>query len=457
MCWPLSLTGFERCMWVESRPAHPMTHAVILRCSGTLDHDAFLTALERAVARHPLLRARIEGRRTGPARWVRAPAGPPACDVAGAGEPLRLRESADIDLERESGLRVWVRDGHGGAVIRLEFHHACCDGVGATRFIDDVLVGYDHLVAGRSGDPPWPPLAPGLLPRRADFGMSPLGRVLRLPLDFWGVVIGYLLFIVPRPTPIAAPHEPALDAADLALVPEPVVHTFSAADTGRLLAAARAARVTVNDLLLRDFFLGLAGWNWEHEPDRHRQLVRIMVAFDLRTAADALLPAANVVGMVNLDRTARRRRPRGRAALLRSVRLEMLYQKTLRFGIAANRITSAISAVLRVWPGLSDTLYGVRRCMATAVVSNWGRLFERSRLVGADGRLVAGGLTVESVEAVSPQRVNSGVGFAISTYAGRLSLVLNYDRRRFSRVDAAALVRSVVREIERSLDDPVAA
>jgi hypothetical protein len=457
MCWPLAITGFERCMWVESRAAHPMTHSVTLRCAGALDHDAFRTALERAVARHPLLRARIEGRRTGPARWVRAPAGPPACDVAGAGAPLRLRESADIDLERENGLRVWVRAGNGGAVIRLEFHHACCDGAGATRFIDDVLVGYDHLVGGRPGDPPWPPLAPGLLPRRADFGMSPLGRVLRLPLDFWGVVIGYLLFIVPRSTPAAAPHEPALDAAELALLPEPLVHTFSTADTARLLAAARSAGATVNDVLLRDFFLGLSGWNWEHEPDRRVQLVRIMVAFDLRTAADALLPAANVVGMVNLDRTLRRFRPRGRAALLRSVRLEMLYQKTLRFGIAANRITSTISAVLRVWPGLSDTLYGTRRCMATAVVSNWGRLFDRSRLARADGRLVAGGLVVESVEAASPQRIHSGLGFAISTYAGRLSLVLNYDRLRFSRADAAALVRTIVREVERSLDDPAAA
>jgi hypothetical protein len=457
MCWPLGITGFERYMWGESRPAHPMTHSVTLRCSGPLNHAAFRAALASAVERHPLLRARIEGRRTGPARWVRAPAGPPACDIAGAHEPLRCPESEDIDLERENGLRTWVRDGNGGALIRLQFHHACCDGVGATGFIEDLLVGYDHLVGGRPGDPPFQPLHPGLLPRRADFGMSRLGRVLRLPLDFWSVVIGYLLFIVPRPTPAAAPHEPTLEAAELALVPEPIVHTFSTADTGRLLAAARVARATVNDVLLRDFFLGLAAWNWQHEPALHRQLVRVMVAFDLRTAADALLPAANVVGMVNLDRMLRRRRPRGRAALLRSVRLEMLYQKALRFGIAANRITATIGAVLRVWPGLFDTLYGVHRCMTTAVVSNWGRLFVRSPLARGDGRLVAGGLVVESVEAVSPQRINSGLGFAISTYAGRLSLVLNYDRRRFARADAAALVQTIVREIERSLDDPATA
>jgi len=456
MCWPLPLTGFERYMWCDGTPAHPMTHFVALRCSGPLDRHAFREALERGIDRHPLLRARIEGRRHGTARWVRSPEGP-CCDIAGADEPISFHSGADIDLQRENGVRAWVRDGNGEALICLQFHHACCDGVGAIRFIEDVLLGYDHLVGDRPGAPPWPPLNPELLPRRADFGMSPLGRVLRLPLDFWGVVIGYLLFVVPRPTPTAAPHEPVLDADSSATVPAWLVHSFSSADTGRLLAAARAAGATVNDLLLRDFFLGLAGWNWKHAPGLRSQLVRIMVPFDLRTAADEGLPAANVVGMVNLDRTLLRRRPRGRAALLRSVRLEMLYQKKLRFGIAANRIAAAISAVLRVCPGLSDALYGTRRCMATAVVSNWGRLFARSPLARADGRLVAGALVVESVEAVSPQRVHTGLGFAVCTYADRLSLVLNYDRRRFTPADAAALVRAIVDEIERSLDGPGAA
>jgi|694.fasta_scaffold152003_2 hypothetical protein len=457
MCWPLKLTAFERYMWCDSRPANPMTHFVVLRCSGPFDEAAFRTAVARAVDRHPLLRARIEGRENGPAHWVRAPAAPPDCNVAGADEPLRLTGTEELDLRRENGFRAWVRGAGGAVVIRLQFHHACCDGVAATRFIEDILVGYDHLVHRGTGDPPWPPLRPELLPHRADFGLSPLGKALRLPLDFWGVVIGYLLFILPRSTPAAAPHEPALGADELATLPEPVVHAFSTADTARLLAAARAAGATVNDVLLRDFFLALAAWNWEHVPVLQTQFVRIMVPFDLRTAADDALPAANVVGMVNVDRLMRRQRPRDRDALLRSVRMEMLYQKTLRFGIAANRIAAAIQAVLRIRPGLSDTLYGVQRCMTTAVVSNWGRLFDRSPLARDDGRLVAGGLVVDAVESVSPQRINSGLGFAISTYAGRLSLALNYDRRRFARADAEALLRTIVREVERSLAAPVTA
>lgn len=457
MCWPLKLTAFERYMWCDSRPAHPMTHFVVLRCAGPLDEAAFRTAVARAVDRQPLLRARIEGRETGAARWVRPPAAPPACDVAGADEPLRLPGSEEFDLRRESGFRAWVRSDADGAVIRLQFHHACCDGVAAIRFVEDVLIAYDHLVRRAAGDPPWPPLRPELLPRRADFGLSPLGKALRLPLDFWGVVIGYLLFILPRSTPAAAPHEPQLGADELATLPEPVVHTFSTTDTARLLTAARAAGATVNDVLLRDFFLALAEWNWEHLPDLQTQFVRIMVPFDLRTAAEDHLPAANVVGMVNIDRLMHRDRPRDRGVFLRSVRLEMLYHKSLRFGIAANRIAAAIQAVLRIRPGLSDSLYGVQRCMTTAVVSNWGRLLDRSPLARADGRIVAGELVVEAVESVSPQRINSGLGFAISTYAGRLTLVLNYDRRRFARADAEALLQTVVRELERSFASPAAA
>ena len=159
MCWPLKLTAFERYMWCDSRPANPMTHFVVLRCSGPFDEAAFRTAVARAVDRHPLLRARIEGLENGPAHWVRAPAAPPDCNVAGADEPLRLTGTEELDLRRETGFRAWVRGAAGAVVIRLQFHHACCDGVAATRFIDDILVGYDHLVRRGTGDPPWPPLA----------------------------------------------------------------------------------------------------------------------------------------------------------------------------------------------------------------------------------------------------------------------------------------------------------
>jgi len=450
MCWPLSITAFERYMWCDSRPGHPMTHSVGLRCSGSLNHAAFRSALARAVDRHPLLRARIEGQQAGPAHWVPAPTASPACDLACDDEPSQLVDSDEIDLRRENGLRVRVRDGGGTVVIRFQFHHACCDGLAAIRFIEETLVGYDHLIRRRLGDPPWPPVRPELLPHRADFGLTRLDKILRLPIDFWGVVIGYLLLIVPRPTPVASPHEPLPSEEQLAAPPEPIVHVFSTTDTDRLLAAARAAGVTVNDLLLRDFFIGLASWNWRHRPDQDRQLVRIMVPFDLRTKADDALPACNVVGMINLDRTMRRLRPRRREALLQSVRLEMLYQKFMRFGIAANRIVATLDIVLRLFPGLADTLYGARRCMATAVVSNWGRLFARSSLACDGGRLVAGGLVVEAVEPVSPQRIHSGLGFTISTYAGCLSLTLNYDRRRLSRADAEALVHVVATEIEAS-------
>jgi hypothetical protein len=448
MCWPLPITAFERYMWLDSRSTNPMGYFYKLTCSGTLDREAFLDALKAAVSRHPLLRARLEGDPLSPARWVTSPEPMPFCDIAEENVPMRFPGEELIDLRVENGLRVWVRECRGVVRLCFQFHHACCDGMGANRFLEDLLIDYDHGAGG--GEPSWGPILAELLPQRGRLGLNWWRRLARLPVDAWGVVAGGLLFFLPRPTLVVSPQQPAQDEAQIGIVPDFLVRRFSAEQTKQLLTSARTLHVTVNDLLVRDFFWAIAAWNRDHDPDLRKQMVRIMVPIDLRTAGDAAMPAANIVGMVNIDRRMHWRLYRNPHLLLKSINWEIRYLRRLRFGVSANCLTGAVGWLIRLLPRLKDVFYSHKRCLVSAVVSNLGRMFERTPVTGPDGKLVAGGLTIDTIQCAPPHRIQSGLSFVIATYAGELSLVMNYDRRRFTRHAAEQLLRSIARQVERS-------
>jgi len=158
-----------------------------------------------------------------------------------------------------------------------------------------------------------------------------------------------------------------------------------------------------------------------------------MVPVSLRTADDADLPAANVVAMVFMDRHLGVYRHAG--WLLKSIEWESWLLKKFRFGLAFVR-GCGLFGLLR--GGLEFMTRG-NRCYATAVLSNMGQVFHEAPLARRDGLLVAGGLTLESVESAPPVRPFTSIGMSLVTYAGRLAVVMNYDRQRFSPEAAEAL------------------
>ncbi len=440
MVLPLPANGFEYYMWRDGRPRHPMSFFIRLGCSGTFDREAFQAALMDAIRRHPLLRSRWEVGK-GRCRWVASPDPTSFCDIDGEDAPMLLPGSEEIDLQNENGLRVWVRIAAERTCICLQFHHACCDGVGANQFIEDLLISYDHRARAREGVPPLRPLDEKRLRLRARFGLSWWKRLLRILIDTWGVVVGCIMFFVPRPLPVASPEEPSLGESDLMVVPVPLSVRLPPANLSRLLAAARQRRVTLYELLLRDLFLTFRDWNEHYAPGLHRRMLRIMVPMDLRVADDVRTPAANIVGMVNIDRYLHWRIYRNPDVLLRSIKLELRYLRLFRFGITFVRVTQLLNIVGRIIPRIQNLFYEMERCIVTAGLSNSGRVFGNTPLTQPDGKMAAGDLVVESVEGAPPHRAHSGLCYSIYTYAGELSITMNYDRRRFTGEDARELLQ----------------
>lgn len=454
---PLYLTAFERYMLADDRPGYPMAFQIRLVFSGALSTAAFRDALHAATNRHALLRARVAADAQGRLMWVDAPHAQPLLDVAPWGTPWRLADGQQIDLKQECGVRVWARCSENRTELRLLFHHACCDGIGAYQFIEDLLAAY-HLACTGVLPAPQRSLEPKRLAGRGKFGLNAWRLLARLPAEAWALAVGSATFFLLRPSPVAVPRRQddphvcgdvkassATHAEDVGCLTDMPAHTFEPEPSRRLLAAAKAAGSTFNDLLLRDLFLTLHAWNTRHAPEGGT-LVRLIVPISLRVSADRTLPASNVVAMAHLDRRPHWFSPHW---LLRTIAWETAFIKRFRLSLAFHR---AAAVLVRVPWGLR-LMTSTTRCYATAVLSNVGRLFADAPLLRDGSRIVCGNLRLERVESAPPVRPQTLVAISTLWYDDRLTVVLNYDWLVLRRADGEALLASYVERLTQSIEE----
>ena len=446
MLFPLPLVPFEQYMLADDGPAYPMNGIFRLRFLGRFDRPALQSAVRAAVARHPLLWARIErsGRRR-PA-WVADAKSEPTVEWIAAPTGKQFPDVGHLDPQRGPGFRAWVVQDEAAATsdLVLALHHCCSDALGAFRFIEDLLMLYDGTVRGKPGSIALPPLDERLLRRRNAFGLSPL-KLLRDGLKQLVGLHGAWRFFMHRPVPLVS-HEPEPRSAT---VPKPyptaITRQLSAAETDALRRLAREHRCTVNEWLARDLLLTLEAFQSKREPSNGADWLRLSVPMNLRGEQDRCLPAANVVSLVFLDR--RKRHCADPARLLAGIHREMQRIKRFRLGL-----TFVLSLrLLKFLPGGIRRTVEADRCQSTCVFTNLGPLLTDTPLVQSDGRVVAGDLVLDGMDIFPPLRPHTCAAFCIFTYAGRLNVTLNYDARPLSKADAAALLETYMQRIRSSL------
>ena len=129
-------------MLAQDLPGLPSTFVVQLDLLGQIDYRSLEAAIAEALDRHPLLQAFIQPGKGGLPCWTAAKDRLPPLDWAVDCVPISCPAGEAIDLAREIGLRIWVRQGMEQARVLFQFHHACCDGTVAYRFIGDALACY---------------------------------------------------------------------------------------------------------------------------------------------------------------------------------------------------------------------------------------------------------------------------------------------------------------------------
>ena len=161
-----------------------MVFAFQMNLSGELRRSVFESAINEALTHHPLLCAIVKKNSQKDPVWVPANELRPLVDWNVLSVPINSSNNDGIDLEREVGLRVWVRQGDGTAELTMQFHHACCDGIGALRFIGHVLAAYGMKTASTDRRPVLIPYNPLCLLKRGQHAAQSATHGNR-PGKFW--------------------------------------------------------------------------------------------------------------------------------------------------------------------------------------------------------------------------------------------------------------------------------
>ena len=447
MSLSLPLTTIEECLYWQDRPAYPWSWFARLEFSGCLDRTAFERAVATGLPRHPLLTAKVGtvGRRQlqwfsvdDPQpiiRWETGPVGDPA------------PPATHLDLEREIGIRFHVRTDTTASELIIQFHHACCDGLGGVLFIEDLLLAY----ALACGDPPdqlkFRPLDPHRLHDRGRLGLSFPALLRMAPQQLVGVLRGRQ-FLTRRPVPLV-PHQACPnDDNPPNSYPTTLRYLFDEETTMRGRRAAQRLGVTLNDLLIGDLFLALAQWRSRQNIGNDGDWLRMVIPMNLRRADARSLSAANMVGNAFLDR-------RGRdfadpARLLRSIHKEMALVKRWHLGLAFIFLANAY----RWLPGGLEKSIRADRCISSCMLTNVGKPFGRLPLSDRQGRLVAGNVTLENIGFIPPTSPYSCVSVCLTMFARRLGFTMHYDPRPLSAGQAADLLDTYVRRIRDSITAP---
>lgn len=421
MVLPLPLNAVEQYMLADDSADYPRYFLLVLRLREPLDELLLRRAIDAATQRHPLLRANVEYDGDRPQRWIVCPRPQHPIQSRDRGSQ-RLDDGTwhapSFDLQQEPGVRFHVRHDRGGDALVVEFHHACTDGLGAVRFLSDVMGLYAAGLLG--ADAALPMLAPNRLATRDAFGLTGWLR----PLRWLYGSLGWLAageFLLHRPAALGnlltASSLPAGGTSGLCSA------TLTARQTAALVLAAKRHGVTVNDLVIRDMFLALQEIIERHWAERTRAHKRIMVPTNLRSGDDHLLPAANVVAMINLDRRPQRWKNPDR--FLRVLHWELMLVKKLRLGVIFVQILHTLHTLF----GTLERFLPRDRCQATCVVSNLGPVF-----AGFAPSLV------RAVEFYPPIRPLTAAAFGVLTYNDCMTISLRYDPASVTADQAAELL-----------------
>lgn len=411
-------------MFVDDSPSYPMTFIIEFELSGEIDREAFQTAFDLALLRHPILRSMIRPAKSNRDCWVSVDQYDSQIEWGGIDEPIFVEGAgAYIDLRREIGVRVWGRNDQKRALIFAAFHHTATDGIGAYQFFGDVFWFYAKEMGAENA--PLVKLDPQDLRKRLRANVSP--ELLASKDD------EKLSHDVAQP--LAGKNGAQDTTSARFLFPRFLSHTFDKAEYRELRLKAQEDGQTVNDRLLETLLMTLADWNEVH-ADNHVGEICINMPLDLRQAEHPPFSAINVVTCSFIRRS--HEQIRDREGLSRYLREESLRVKHTRLNSPFMRLLVQSPVDLRD----AETSYRSNDCLATAIFSNTG---DQSRRFQADlprekGCVRCGNLLLEDMTGVSPLRDKTRLAVGILTYKRVLKVAIRTDPFHFTASDSQELL-----------------
>ena len=438
----LRLTPFEEYMLRDNHLVYPMSCFVAIRLRGKCNRKSLSESVDAALRRHPFLACSVEETKPGIFCWKPSD----NLDILTFAEdngktnntftpPFPVR---GIDLFHEPAIKLtlWKAD---DLFLFVEVHHSATDAAGAFQFLEDLFTEYAVRCGALPENVKRRPVDPNLLPLRGKYGQT-FGTVIQtLPRQLWELTRAWM-FLMNRPLPLV-PFKPNLQKTE----PPPKFPTFlykefNEYETQHIRIETKKRGATLNDVLLHAVFSAMESCRqrWNIPLEHPFGQLRLAVPTDLRTPNIADVPAANIVSMVFLDR--KPKDIRNDDAFLQGIHREMSHIKRCNLGLA---FIHGLTVYKKLF-GDYRKMINKNRCWTTGTVSNLGRLFDATPFPAtANGHLQIGDIELLNVYSVPPIRPQSVFGACASTYAGRLTLTLQYDTEALTHRQAEELFDTI--------------
>jgi hypothetical protein len=423
----LPLTPVERYFYHDHRGSHPAWIRCEFTFRGALERAAFARAWDGIDRLHPLTGAIVAERAWGGPVWV-TKATRPELVWRESTAPVDADGTDDLhDLSGRAGLRGVVQQCGAETQLTLHMHHAVADGLGLMLIAEDLLA----LFARECGAViPLPAL--GSLRARRNGGPMPVAQWPWLAIGVvWGLVLGRQRVVELRGADTSGRGERR------ALVVAPEL-------TSGMRATARAARVSLNELLIRDVQAALGSWLQRYGGPTPEDWTRLLVPVNVGGRRGDERISTNAIGVAPIDCRVKTLGRRGR--LLERAKEDMTF-------VRRRGLMRAFGATmwLRCWlPGAIGRHCRRKGARGTLFFSNLGKIFCNGPLVRADGVLVVPGAELTGFTGWGPCRPGTAGFVLMAEYRGALSVGLACDPGALGAAHADCLAGALIVEFRRS-------
>ncbi|GAB5403841.1 MAG: hypothetical protein Aurels2KO_20720 [Aureliella sp.] len=431
----LVLEPFEKYMLWDDSPSAPMTPVVDVEFSNDLSPDILADAFGATIGSHELLCSRVV-QRGGQLEWE---------PVAKADQPrLAIVENAEtemrqIDLMHQCGLRAWLYPTRAGFCLRIQWHHACCDGVGIRAFLVDLLFAY-HARTGGVVTKRGRNLLPELLAGRGDFSgvrrREPISALQRLRNAY------YFHFQLPDPLrpPLPGQGREAARTETSNSADFPVHADISHEDSQSIILRCKEEQISISSLASALLFVQCKEWNARVSSIRPQGRLRLLLPYDLRSSSHLRMPAANRMSFAFVGR--KYRDTDDLARLVDGIEAEM--EQTKRTQLPLDFLAGLSAASRSPWA--MRRMLSSHNCMATTVLTYTGdiaRGLARGFTVDDSG-LSIGNCKLLRIGAAPPARLNTNVAIGLCQNWGRLCFSASYWAEQFRREDCERFLAEYV-------------
>jgi NRPS condensation-like uncharacterized protein len=425
-------------------------HHWILDTRGDVERDLLEAALLSTLSVYPIMRSRLYIRRFRP--WRRSIEAVPGTMVQyldlsesqniGSTKETQFKEQYDrviadwmdkpFALDKELPVRVLlVKKGQTEFGIIFTFAHSSVDGIRGLRFVRRVLESYGRKLSTE-------PYLPEYVRLRRHDELFEFARKRRAEVKGFYRKILFSLFrrfiVEPFRPPARIFHDRSGTSAEIGYC----AATLDVTELRQIQSQAKAARVSMNDILLAACFKTIDTWNNMHGKSSRK--IRIMVPVDLGPP-DFRDLISNQIGFVSLSLM-----PRDRAepaVLLQKVSTEM--SSMLRDGIAFWLVYFSSMTHYLPMPAtnaIARFLILTRIYIDTVVFSNVG-------IVGPENgeEYNLGTSRIVDMRLIMPIVTPQGLSILVYTYNNRLYITIAYKAGLFSKEKAQMFLDYYVAEL----------